>query len=133
MTVALTAVGGGVHDALGLIRVHDWRLLGAVGYWLFDNLVLYARDRLMDDNWPARRHRRCPGAQPEVGCGGFALARLTQAPSPEPFKSRALTFRLTIRTSVDGQGRDPISCLDPGCGVWLPFRNSSGGRSRGWL
>ena len=42
MTVALTAVGGGVHDALGLIRVHDWRLLGAVGYWLFDNLVLYA-------------------------------------------------------------------------------------------
>jgi uncharacterized protein (TIRG00374 family) len=42
MTVALTAVSGGVEDALGLIRAHDWRLLGAVGYWLFDNLVLYA-------------------------------------------------------------------------------------------
>ena len=42
MTVALIAVGGGVEDALGLIRAHDWRLLGAVGYWLFDNLVLYA-------------------------------------------------------------------------------------------
>jgi uncharacterized membrane protein YbhN (UPF0104 family) len=42
MTVALIAVGGGVQDALGLIRAHDWRLLGAVGYWLFDNLVLYA-------------------------------------------------------------------------------------------
>jgi uncharacterized membrane protein YbhN (UPF0104 family) len=40
--VALIAVGGGVQDALGLIRAHDWRLLGAVGYWLFDNLVLYA-------------------------------------------------------------------------------------------
>jgi uncharacterized membrane protein YbhN (UPF0104 family) len=42
MTVALVAVSGGVHDAVGLIRAHDWRLLGAVGYWLFDNLVLYA-------------------------------------------------------------------------------------------
>ena len=29
-------------DALRLIREHDWRLLGAVAYWLFDNLVLYA-------------------------------------------------------------------------------------------
>ena len=25
-----------------LIREHDWRVLGAVGYWLFDNLALYA-------------------------------------------------------------------------------------------
>lgn len=42
VAVALTAVSGGVHDALALIRAHDWRLLGAVGYWLFDNLALYA-------------------------------------------------------------------------------------------
>jgi uncharacterized membrane protein YbhN (UPF0104 family) len=42
VTVAMTAVGGGVEDALGLIRARDWRLLGAIGYWLFDNLVLYA-------------------------------------------------------------------------------------------
>ncbi len=42
VAVALVAVSGGVQDALGLIRAHDWRLLGAVGYWLFDNLVLYA-------------------------------------------------------------------------------------------
>jgi uncharacterized protein (TIRG00374 family) len=42
VTVALFAVGGGVEDALEMIRAHDWRLLGAVGYWLFDNLVLYA-------------------------------------------------------------------------------------------
>ena len=42
VTVALIAVSGGVEDALGLIRAHDWKLLGAVGYWLFDNLVLYA-------------------------------------------------------------------------------------------
>ncbi len=40
--VALIAVSGGVYDAVRLIREHDWRLLGAVGYWLFDNLVLYA-------------------------------------------------------------------------------------------
>jgi uncharacterized membrane protein YbhN (UPF0104 family) len=40
--IALIAVGGGVEDALGLIRAGDWRLLGAVGYWLFDNLVLWA-------------------------------------------------------------------------------------------
>jgi uncharacterized membrane protein YbhN (UPF0104 family) len=42
VAVALFAVGGGVQDALEMIRAHDWRLLGAVGYWLFDNLVLYA-------------------------------------------------------------------------------------------
>ena len=42
MAVALTALSGGVKDALELIRRRDWRLLGAVAYWLFDNLVLYA-------------------------------------------------------------------------------------------
>jgi uncharacterized membrane protein YbhN (UPF0104 family) len=41
-SVALTAISGGVGDALRLIREGDWRLLGAVGYWAFDNLVLYA-------------------------------------------------------------------------------------------
>jgi uncharacterized membrane protein YbhN (UPF0104 family) len=40
--VALRALADGVSDALGLIRGHDWRLLGAVAYWLFDNLALYA-------------------------------------------------------------------------------------------
>jgi uncharacterized membrane protein YbhN (UPF0104 family) len=40
--VALVALSGGVHDAVRLIREHDWRLLGAVSYWLFDNLTLYA-------------------------------------------------------------------------------------------
>ncbi len=39
--VAVTALSGGVADALAMIRAHDWRLLGAVAYWLFDNLVLY--------------------------------------------------------------------------------------------
>ncbi|HWD10283.1 MAG TPA: YbhN family protein [Solirubrobacteraceae bacterium] len=42
VTIALSAIGGGVEDALKLIGEHDWRLLGAVGYWLFDNLVLFA-------------------------------------------------------------------------------------------
>lgn len=42
VTVVLSALGGGVQDALELIRRRDWRLLGAVGYWLFDNLVLFA-------------------------------------------------------------------------------------------
>jgi uncharacterized membrane protein YbhN (UPF0104 family) len=40
--VVLRALSDGVADALRLIREHDWRLLGAVAYWLFDNLVLYA-------------------------------------------------------------------------------------------
>src|SRR4029077_9868289 len=40
--VALRALSDGVADAVRLIREHDWRLLGAVAYWLFDNLVLYA-------------------------------------------------------------------------------------------
>ncbi len=40
--VALIAVGVGVQDAVGVVRDHDWRALGAVGYWLWDNLCLYA-------------------------------------------------------------------------------------------
>jgi uncharacterized protein (TIRG00374 family) len=40
--VALVAISGGVEDALSEIRHHDWRLLGAVGYWLFDVLTLFA-------------------------------------------------------------------------------------------
>jgi uncharacterized membrane protein YbhN (UPF0104 family) len=42
VAVALRAISDGVADAVRLIREHDWRLLGAVAYWLFDNLVLYA-------------------------------------------------------------------------------------------
>lgn len=40
--VALRALSDGVFAALELIRRGDWKLLGAVGYWLFDNLVLLA-------------------------------------------------------------------------------------------
>ncbi len=40
--VAVTALSGGVAEAVALIRSGDWRLLGAVAYWLFDNLTLYA-------------------------------------------------------------------------------------------
>jgi uncharacterized membrane protein YbhN (UPF0104 family) len=40
--VALVALGGGVQDAVALIRRHDWRLLGAVGYWLWDTVCMYA-------------------------------------------------------------------------------------------
>jgi uncharacterized membrane protein YbhN (UPF0104 family) len=40
--VALIALSGGVFDALDLIRARrDWRLLGAVAYWLFDVATLY--------------------------------------------------------------------------------------------
>jgi uncharacterized membrane protein YbhN (UPF0104 family) len=41
-TVALKALADGVGDALRLIREHDWRVFGALAYWLFDNLALYA-------------------------------------------------------------------------------------------
>jgi uncharacterized membrane protein YbhN (UPF0104 family) len=41
-TVALKALADGVDDALQLIREHDGRLLGAVAYWLLDNVALYA-------------------------------------------------------------------------------------------
>jgi uncharacterized protein (TIRG00374 family) len=40
--VTLVAMSGGVEDALRLIREHDWRVLGALAYWMFDNLALYA-------------------------------------------------------------------------------------------
>ncbi len=39
--VALTAVSGGIFESLALIRAREWRLLGAVAYWLFDVAVLY--------------------------------------------------------------------------------------------
>jgi len=42
IALALRAVGVGVADTLRVLREHDWRLSGAVGYWLFDNLALYA-------------------------------------------------------------------------------------------
>ena len=42
MAVALVAAQRRRAGRAGLIRAHDWRLLGAVAYWLFDNLVLYA-------------------------------------------------------------------------------------------
>jgi uncharacterized protein (TIRG00374 family) len=41
MHVALVAISGGVQDALRLIRERNWRLSGAVGYCLFDTLVMY--------------------------------------------------------------------------------------------
>jgi uncharacterized protein (TIRG00374 family) len=41
-SIALLALNGGVQDALRLIRRRDPRLLGAVAYWLFDALTLYA-------------------------------------------------------------------------------------------
>jgi glycosyltransferase 2 family protein len=37
----LSALADGIVDALRLTRGHDWRVSGAVAYWLFDNLVLY--------------------------------------------------------------------------------------------
>jgi len=40
--MALVAISDGVRGSLRLIARRDWRLLGAVGYWLFDTLVLYA-------------------------------------------------------------------------------------------
>jgi uncharacterized membrane protein YbhN (UPF0104 family) len=40
--VALVALGGGVKDAVELIRAHDWRLLGAVGYCVWDIASLLA-------------------------------------------------------------------------------------------
>ncbi len=39
---ALNALSDGVFDALRLLRRGDPRLLGGLGYWLFDTLVLYA-------------------------------------------------------------------------------------------
>jgi uncharacterized membrane protein YbhN (UPF0104 family) len=42
VAAALRALSEGVYDALRMIRRGDWRLLGAVAYWLADNLVLYA-------------------------------------------------------------------------------------------
>jgi uncharacterized membrane protein YbhN (UPF0104 family) len=40
--VALVALSEGVRGTLRLIAQRDWRLLGSVGYCLFDTLVLYA-------------------------------------------------------------------------------------------
>lgn len=42
MRVALNAIGGGIGDGVRCLRARDWRLSGALGYWLFDTLTLYA-------------------------------------------------------------------------------------------
>jgi uncharacterized membrane protein YbhN (UPF0104 family) len=39
-SVAWSALGCGVGDAVGLLRRGEWRLVGALGYWLFDVAVL---------------------------------------------------------------------------------------------
>lgn len=39
-SVAWSALGCGVGDAVRLIRRREWRLVGAIGYWLFDVAVL---------------------------------------------------------------------------------------------
>jgi uncharacterized membrane protein YbhN (UPF0104 family) len=40
---ARDALGTGTEEALALLRRHDWKLLaGAIGYWAFDNAVLWA-------------------------------------------------------------------------------------------
>jgi uncharacterized membrane protein YbhN (UPF0104 family) len=41
LRIALRSLAGGVSDTLTLLRTPDPRLLGGVGYWLFDNLVLW--------------------------------------------------------------------------------------------
>lgn len=38
---AMLTVGDGVYDGLQTVLSGDWRLLGAVGYWLADTFVLY--------------------------------------------------------------------------------------------
>jgi uncharacterized membrane protein YbhN (UPF0104 family) len=42
VAAGLKALSAGIFDVLRLIREHDPRLLGAVAYWLADNLVLWA-------------------------------------------------------------------------------------------
>jgi uncharacterized membrane protein YbhN (UPF0104 family) len=42
MKVSAQFVGDAIHDALGLIRLGDARLAGAVAYWAFDAAVLWA-------------------------------------------------------------------------------------------
>ncbi|MHB1469421.1 MAG: lysylphosphatidylglycerol synthase transmembrane domain-containing protein [Solirubrobacteraceae bacterium] len=41
-SLVLRAIADAVADAVRLLRHPDVRMLGALGYWLFDNLVLYA-------------------------------------------------------------------------------------------
>lgn len=41
IATALRTLAEGVHDTVALLRHRDWRLLGAVAYWLCDNAVLY--------------------------------------------------------------------------------------------
>jgi uncharacterized membrane protein YbhN (UPF0104 family) len=41
LATGLQAVSGGVTGTVDEFRKHDWRLIGPVGYWAFDNAVLY--------------------------------------------------------------------------------------------
>lgn len=52
LAAALTALAGGVQDTVFVLRQLDWRLLGAVGYWLFDVAALWACFRALGHTPP---------------------------------------------------------------------------------
>lgn len=47
---ALCTLAAGVRETLVELRRRDWRVLGAVGYWIFDTLVLWACFRAVGAN-----------------------------------------------------------------------------------
>ena len=107
-TVALKALADGVADALRLIREHDWRLLGAVAYWLFDTsrctrawrlrqraVLLGRRDGLPGrharqlDSHPRRAASRSKAASSGCCCcSACARPRTSSSPSSSTARSR---------------------------------------------
>lgn len=53
LVVALKALGDGVHEAGRVLARHDWRVIvGALGYWVFDNAVIWACFRAFGETPP---------------------------------------------------------------------------------
>ena len=53
LAVAVRALGDGVREAGRVVRRHDWRVVaGSVGYWAFDNAVIWACFRAFGENPP---------------------------------------------------------------------------------
>jgi uncharacterized protein (TIRG00374 family) len=53
LSVAVAALGDGVREAGRVLRRHDWRVIaGSLGYWAFDNAVVWACYRAFGESPP---------------------------------------------------------------------------------
>ena len=70
---ALTVLSDGISEAAGRFIARNWKLLGALGYYAFDNAALWAAFHAYGRN--TANQRRCHGLSRGItGCGAYPAA-----------------------------------------------------------